>query len=284
MPSDRPPFLKPLLVCPLCKGALAFSSRAISCEKCRKHFSQQSSVGFDLLPECALERDASDWRERQQQMEAWYKKLSDDATGAASCFANDYKPYAPFLAGLCGRILDVGGGNGVVQHYLSDAVQYVAVDPSLDWLADEWAALAGDFPCLNTPPPFVRGVGEALPFRAQSFDTVLAFWTLNHVSQPDRVFQEVHRVLKPGGQFFAVLEDMEPRWGDLLGASFRGRAASAAVQKLWNMLPTQQWPVQADHLRLRESELKTWSTGRFEISRRAWIGQYLSLTFRKPAS
>lgn len=286
--TNRDAFLRPLLVCPLCKGELAFSTGAISCTRCGERFPQQSNDGFNLLPEHALENDESDWEKRQEEMEAWYRDLSADAAWAASCFANDYGPYAPLLAAVSGWILDLGGGNGVVRHYLPDGVRYVSLDPSLDWLDTEWAALADDFPCLNRPPPFVRGVGEHVPFPAQTFDAVLAFWSLNHVSQPDQVFQEVHRVLKPGGQFLAVLEDMEPGWLDLLSPSFRTqstrRIATVASEKLRCMLPNQQWPVQDDHLRLRESDLQRWSTGRFEIVRRDWIGQYLTYAFRKPAS
>ena len=59
-------------------------------------------------------------------------------------------------------------------------------------------------------PNFVRAVGEYLPFPDASFDAALSFWSLNHVDQPERVLQEVGRVLKPEGRFLIVLEDMSP--------------------------------------------------------------------------
>jgi hypothetical protein len=37
-----------------------------------------------------------------------------------------------------------------------------------------------------------------------------SFWSLNHVDRPERVLQEVGRVLKPEGRFLIVLEDMPP--------------------------------------------------------------------------
>lgn len=283
MSSHSDAFLKPLLVCPICKGELTHSSGALTCTECREHFPQPSSDWFNLLPAHVLEHDESDWEERQEKMEKWYNDLDTDE--AVHCFTIDYKPYAPLLATLSGRILDLGGGNGVVRHYLPDEAQYVSLDPSLDWLQAEWSSLADAFPCLETPPDFVRGVGEHLPFQVQAFDAVLAFWSLNHVSQPEAVFHEVHRVLKPGGKFLVILEDMEPGWLDLLRKPFRRRGkrhvAAVAGKKLRCMLPTQQWPVQEDHIRLRESELRKWSRGRFEIAQRAWIGRYLSFTFRK---
>jgi SAM-dependent methyltransferase len=221
-------------------------------------------------------------------MEAWYEDLSADSTAAYWCFTNDYGPFADLLATFCGTVLDLGGGNGVTRHYLRPDVRYVVVDPSFDWLGPGWAPMAESFPCLATPPPFVRGIGEQLPFRAGAFDAVLAFWSLNHVSDPERVFEEVRRVLRDGGRFLAVLEDMEPRWRDLLRPPFRehharGVAAAFAV-KLEAWLPGGAWPLQDDHLLIRERDLAAWSAARFEVVQRAWVGRYLTYEFRRRPS
>lgn len=45
----------------------------------------------------------------------------------------------------------------------------------------------------------VQGSGAALPFRARSFDAVLAFEVLEHVEDDQRVLGEIARVLRPGG-------------------------------------------------------------------------------------
>lgn len=50
----------------------------------------------------------------------------------------------------------------------------------------------------------VIGDDESLPFPNQTFDIALSLWTLEHVRQPERLFREVRRVLKPGG-FFAFV-------------------------------------------------------------------------------
>jgi SAM-dependent methyltransferase len=47
----------------------------------------------------------------------------------------------------------------------------------------------------------VRGGGEALPFRGDSFDLVSANMVLEHVADPARLFGEVSRVLRSGGRF-----------------------------------------------------------------------------------
>jgi ubiquinone/menaquinone biosynthesis C-methylase UbiE len=43
------------------------------------------------------------------------------------------------------------------------------------------------------------GQGEALPWRAASFDIVLTAYSLHHFAAPEKVLAEMHRVLKPNG-------------------------------------------------------------------------------------
>jgi SAM-dependent methyltransferase len=45
----------------------------------------------------------------------------------------------------------------------------------------------------------VFGLGQALPFRANSFDTVLCTAVLEHLEEPLCALQEAYRVLGPGG-------------------------------------------------------------------------------------
>lgn len=42
---------------------------------------------------------------------------------------------------------------------------------------------------------------EAQPFENASFDLVVSLDVMEHVNNPDRVLQEAHRTLKPGGQY-----------------------------------------------------------------------------------
>ena len=45
------------------------------------------------------------------------------------------------------------------------------------------------------------GSGESIPFGNATFDLVFANNVLEHLPEPNHVFREVHRVLKPGGMF-----------------------------------------------------------------------------------
>ena len=148
-------------------------------------------------------------------MTEWYRDLLATPADAAACFEQDYRVYAGILRTLTGRVLDIGGGNGVVRHYLGATVQYIALEPDLAWLDAPWADLADRFACLATPPFFVRGIGERMPFTDASFDAALGFWSLNHAVDPSAVIAEAARVLRPGGLLLLVLEDMPPRWLDL---------------------------------------------------------------------
>jgi SAM-dependent methyltransferase len=48
----------------------------------------------------------------------------------------------------------------------------------------------------------VHGWAEELPYEDQSFDFVTAMSVMEHVKDPQQVFREVNRVLRPGGGFY----------------------------------------------------------------------------------
>ena len=58
--------------------------------------------------------------------------------------------------------------------------------------------------------PDVLGIGEALPFRDESFDFVFTLSVVPHTAHPLVVMREVHRVLRPGGRFVGTAEFLEP--------------------------------------------------------------------------
>jgi SAM-dependent methyltransferase len=87
------------------------------------------------------------------------------------------------------RILDAGcGRGGVIERYGRLAKQAVGVDGDLSSL--------GEHRCLRQ---LVQGDLERLPFVAGCFDLVLCSWVVEHLTNPDPVFQELARVLRPGG-------------------------------------------------------------------------------------
>ncbi|MGH7367271.1 MAG: methyltransferase domain-containing protein [Candidatus Rokuibacteriota bacterium] len=285
--DTRPPaaVLRSILACPLCKGDLDVTAGTIACRTGHLRIAQSRADCVDLLPPEIPGPDTRRWRERQATMMDWYRELLATPRDAAVCFERDYRPHAALIGALAGRVLDIGGGNGLARHYLSDGVQYVVLEPDLAWLDAPWATLADRFPCLGVPPCFVRGIGEYMPFADASFDAALGFWSLNHAVDPPAVIAEAARILRPAGRLLIVLEDMPPRWPDLLTAEFLttrpGRTARLLGHKLACALLGRPWPLQPDHVRLTEADLGTWAEDRFELTARRWTDGFLTFEMRR---
>lgn len=215
-------------------------------------------------------------------MEGAYAKLIGDADHARLAYRTDFEPLRPLFADAGPRLLDIGGGNGLLRHVLRDGTDYWSLDPSTSWLQDDWLAIADAFPCLGTPLAFVRGVGEHLPFPDSAFDAIAAVWSLNHCAQPSAAIAEARRVLAPGGLLVLVLDDVPPRWSDVA----RGRYVdpryptrlAAARAKLAAVVTG--WPRQTDHMAIAERDLDRWTTG-FKSEARGFSGPYLWRRYRR---
>jgi ubiquinone/menaquinone biosynthesis C-methylase UbiE len=101
------------------------------------------------------------------------------------------------LAGLSGRVVEVGAGSGVSFAYFPATVrELVAVEPeqNLRERALEAAERA------RVPVRVVDGVAERLPLPDASVDAVVLAGVLCSVPDPGRVLDEAARVLRPGGE------------------------------------------------------------------------------------
>ncbi|WP_019927581.1 class I SAM-dependent methyltransferase [Nocardia sp. BMG111209] len=102
------------------------------------------------------------------------------------------------LARARGRTLEIGAGNGLsVPHYPDDLPELVLLEPN-PAMRDRLTESVGT---PTAPVTIVDGDAHALEFPDASFDTVTASLVFCSVRDPALALSEVHRVLKPGGQF-----------------------------------------------------------------------------------
>ena len=101
------------------------------------------------------------------------------------------------LAGLGGRVLELGAGNGRnFAHYSSSVTAVVAVEPE-PYLRERALAAAAEAP---VSVEVVDAVADRLPFQDASFDAAVASLVLCTVPDQERALAELRRVIRPGGE------------------------------------------------------------------------------------
>ncbi|MEV6833585.1 class I SAM-dependent methyltransferase [Streptomyces sp. NPDC051133] len=101
------------------------------------------------------------------------------------------------LAGLSGRVIEIGAGNGLnFAHYPGAVAEVVAIEPEAlhRQLALRSALRA------QVPVDVVPGAAEALPVKSEAFDAAVLSLVLCSVRDLTRALGEVRRVLRPGGE------------------------------------------------------------------------------------
>jgi ubiquinone/menaquinone biosynthesis C-methylase UbiE len=120
-----------------------------------------------------------------------YEKLSGSAEEEVGPLRQE------LLSGLAGRVIEVGAGNGHnFVHYPSSVTHVLAVEPEpyLRQRAIEKAKEAA------VAIEVVDGVAENLPADSASCDAGIASLVLCSVGQQSTALQELHRVIRPGGE------------------------------------------------------------------------------------
>ena len=112
------------------------------------------------------------------------------------------------LAGVRGKVLEVGFGNGLnLRHYPAGVESLDGLDPSP--LAERLARK--EIGRVPFPVRVHTGSGEAIPFSDGSFDSVVLTWTLCTIRDPAAALREIRRVLKPSGKLFFVEHGLSPQ-------------------------------------------------------------------------
>lgn len=117
---------------------------------------------------------------------------------------------AQALAGVSGRVLELGFGAGHnLPHYPDAVSEVLALEP-----AEVNRKLARKrVQACPMPVTWVGLRGEEIPLDAASVDAVTSTWTLCTIPDPARALAEVRRVLRPSGAFHFLEHGLssEPR-------------------------------------------------------------------------
>jgi SAM-dependent methyltransferase len=146
------------------------------------------------------------------------------------------------LAGLSGRVIEVGAGTGInFGYYPPSVTDVVAVEPEV-----HLRRLAAD--AARTAPVPVRvldGLAERLPVTDGSFDAGVVSLVLCSVYDPDRALAELFRAIRPGGElrfyehvlaagpWLSRLQRLLDRlfWPHMAGGCHCGRSTGALIQQ-----------------------------------------------------
>jgi ubiquinone/menaquinone biosynthesis C-methylase UbiE len=101
------------------------------------------------------------------------------------------------LAGLSGRVIEVGAGSGAnFVHYPTTVTEVIAVEPER-YLRERAQRAAANAP---VPVTVLEGGADHLPGEPGSFDAGVAALVLCTVPDQQRALAELFRVIRPGGE------------------------------------------------------------------------------------
>jgi ubiquinone/menaquinone biosynthesis C-methylase UbiE len=113
-------------------------------------------------------------------------------------------------------VLEIGCGPGhYAQAVAPHATSYIALDVSEAMLAAARQCGAG-IPNLT----FLHADAQAIPLPDDAVDLVFGTWAIGAISPPaarERAMEEIHRVVKPGGEIWAVETSWHSEFMDLRG-------------------------------------------------------------------
>lgn len=140
-----------------------------------------------------------------------------------------------------GDVFELGCGGGLNQEFYQTSLvsSFSGIDPHTGLLENARARATA----RGWDHNIREGVGEKIPFRDSSFDTVVCTFTLCSVDDPGQVMSEMRRILRPGGRLLFLehgrapesdvarwQDRIEPVWKRIAGGCHLTRPIGAALR------------------------------------------------------
>ncbi|HEY8584691.1 MAG TPA: class I SAM-dependent methyltransferase [Capillimicrobium sp.] len=107
---------------------------------------------------------------------------------------------ADLLAGVSGRVLEIGAGTGLNLEHYPAGVELVLTEP----VAGMRDRLAARVAAAGRDAEVVAASADALPFADDAFDVVVSTMVLCTVPDQEAALGEIRRVLRPGGRLVFI--------------------------------------------------------------------------------
>lgn len=170
------------------------------------------------------------------------KRYNEEVGGYMGMVSKSFVSVARKWSVIGGKVLDVGTGTGSLAIGFAKGIPGVEV-VGLD-LSDVILELARDKAQKSEVPSrvsFKKGDAEDMPFEDNTFDLVISGDTLHLVKNPVKMFDEIHRILKPQGGL--IISDFRRSWLGVLSVHFRASYSPKEVRGLLNQSKLQNWKV-----------------------------------------
>lgn len=190
MENKRLTAYKPVLCCPDCHGSLVWTEENAACSVCHRPFPIKNGKVYFIKPPSEKSSD-SDFQKKQM--------FGVSLTGKIHNFGRKFVSgeYAPvnhlkdFLSKIKpgSRVVDIGSGGTRLREDVFTVDLFAF--PEVDVLSD----------------------AAKLPFMDNSVDFVVLDTILEHVPEPQKIIDEIHRCLKPAGEVICITTFIFPYHG-----------------------------------------------------------------------
>lgn len=201
-----------LFVCPRCKGSLGSLPGGLHCGRCREEYRFPGAVRDLRSRRCRAETGGSGWD--LKEFEEAYERFGDYASSREKALREKVPEIVESYRypRIKGRLLEWAGSHDSPRAVLDIGcgVGYFLLEVE-ERLGSPGCIFAG----IDVVPARVRSTlrrfggrenffaavafAEELPFEDGRFDLVLCTEVMEHIARPERAFQEIARVLGPGG-------------------------------------------------------------------------------------